>query len=194
MAEKILDHTYTPQETGYFCGPGSTQIALTARGIEVSEWQLAEELGTDTDGTDWIGQITAVLARKTGQPYVTVEISDDPPTGAQVSRLWDDVVGSIDGGNAMVANIVAVPGNRPPGYPAQTIYHYVSIVGYDPETRSVYVADPARFGGIEHYWLTAHMMASLIAPKGYAAAPTAGADTEVWQDNLLQMLGPGGAR
>lgn len=194
MTERILDHAYSVQETGYWCGPGSTQIVLTARGIDVPEQQLAAELGTDTDGTDWIGQITALLTRRTGQPYTTVEVPNDPPTREQVERLWSDVVGSIDGGNALVANIVAVPGNRPPGYPASTIYHYVAIVGYDDHTRAVYVADPARFGGIEHYWLSVAMMASLIAPKGYAAAPTAGTDADIWADVMTQFVGPiGGA-
>jgi hypothetical protein len=194
MPERILDHAYSPQETGYWCGPASTQIVLTAHGIDVPERELADELGTDTDGTDWIGQISAVLARRTGRPYATVEVPNDPPTPGQIGRLWDDIVGSIDGGNGVVANIVATPTNRPPGYPAQMIYHYVAVVGYDDGERNVYVADPARFGGIEHYWLSVEKLASLIAPKGYSAAPTAGADAEVWHDNLVQMLGPGGAR
>lgn len=198
MAEKILDHTYSVQETGWWCGPASTQIALTARGLDVAERELVDELEwlegneyDDQDGTDSVTQVTTVLTRRTGQPYVTVQIPNDPPSGPQVARLWDDVVGSIDGGNAVVANIVAVPNNRPPGYPAQTIYHYVTIVGYDDETRSVYVADPARFGGLEHYWLTVHKMASLITPKGYTAAPTAGAepDAAVWADVLTQFVG-----
>lgn len=194
MSERILDHVYSPQETGYWCGPASTQITLTARGIHVAERDLANELGSDVDGTDWIGQITAVLARRTGQPYVTVEMPNDPPTEGQRQRLWDDIVGSIDSGNAVVVNIVAPPGNQPPGYPPnQTIYHYVAVVGYDDHTQALYVADPARFGGIEHYWLSLGKLASLIAPKGYAAAPAAGADTEIWRDNLRQLIGPRGA-
>ncbi|WP_051179658.1 C39 family peptidase [Nocardia concava] len=195
MTEHILNHTYSPQETGYWCAPASTQIVLTARGIDVPERELADELGTDIDGTDWIGQVTAVLARRTGQPYATVEIPNDPPTPAQVDRLWDDIVGSIDGGNGLVVNIVAPPGNQPPGYPAnQTIYHYIAVVGYDDRDRRAYVADPARFSGIEHYWLSMPWLASMIAPKGYAAAPAAGTgDTAVWRDNLLQLVGPGGA-
>lgn len=202
MSERILDHTYSVQETGWWCGPASTQIALTARGIDVPERELVGELEwlegneyDDQDGTDSVTQVTTVLARRTGQPYVTVQIPNDPPSAAQVGRLWDDIVGSIDGGNAIVANIVAPPGNQPPGYPSnQTIYHYVAVVGYDDHTRAVYVADPARFGGLEHYWLSLGKLASLITPKGYAAAPTAGVDAEVWRDNLVQMLGPGGAR
>lgn len=195
MPEHILPHSYSVQETGYWCGPASTQIALSCRGIDVAEANLAAELGTDTDGTDWIGQITELLARRTGQPYRTREMPNDPPTGEQRNQLWADVTASIDAGNPLVANIVAVPGNHPPGYPDQTIYHYVAVVGYNDSTREVYVADPANFGGLQHYWLSADQLATLIAPKGYAAAAaqvpmtppaavTFGVDISHWQDGL----------
>lgn len=190
MTQRILDHTYSVQETGYWCGPGSTQIVLTCRGIDVPEPQLAGEIGTTWNGTDWIGEITTVLARRTGQPYVTVEMPNDPPTAEQRDRLWSDIVSSIDAGNGIVANIVAPANNHPPGYPNETIYHYFAVVGYDDVTRSLYVADPANFSGYQHYWLSLDKIASLIPPKGYAAAPVS---SDVWRDNLLQMLGPGGA-
>lgn len=200
MTEHILPHQYSPQETGYFCGPGSTQIALTARGIYVSERELANELGTDIDGTDWIGQITSVLASRTGLPYVTREIPNDPPTQFQRDLLWDDVVKSINGGNAMVGNIVAPPGNQPPGYPQwQTIYHYICLTGYDDETMSIHVSDPANFSGIGEYWLTHDKLASLISPKGYSACPIGGSLTfpgpdftprTNWDAVLEQFIGP----
>lgn len=193
----ILNHAYSVQETGFWCGPGSSQIVLTCRGIDVPEAQLARELGTTTNGTDWIGQITALLGRYLQQPYVTREIPNDPPTAAQLALLKDDIRKSIDGGNGVVANIVAPPGNQPPGYPRwQTIYHYIAIVGYD-DAQGVYVADPARFSGYEHYWLTWEKIASLIAPKGYACAPTGAPvpplneddEDAAWWPILAQMIG-----
>lgn len=201
----ILDHTYSPQETGWWCGPASSQIVLTARGIHVPEVELMRELEAlegnvgwdDQDGTDSVTQVTTVLSRRTGQPYVTRQIPNDPPTRAQVDLLREDVRKSIDGGNGVVANIVAVPSNRPPGYPAQKIYHYIAIVGYD-EAQGVYVADPANFGGYQHYWLTWEKIASLIAPKGYACAPTGAPvpppneddDDAAWLPILTQLVGP----
>lgn len=177
---KILDHTYSVQETSWWCGPASSQIVLTARGINVPEVDLMRDLEAlegnrgwdDQDGTDSIVQVTTVLGRRTGQPYVTRQIPNDPPTQSQKDLLREDVRKSIDGGNGVVANIVAPPGNQPPGYPAwQTIYHYIAIVGYD-DAQGVYVADPANFSGIHNYWLTWDKIASLIAPKGYSCAPT----------------------
>lgn len=200
MTVHILPHRYTPQETGYFCGPGSTQIALTALGIDAGEWDLAKELGTDIDGTDWIGQITQVLKRRSGRPYITREIPNDPPRPIQVDLLWDDIVKSINGGNALVANIVAPPGNQPPGYPSwQTIYHYICLTGYDENGRRVHVSDPANFSGIGEYWLSVEKLASLISPKGYSACPSGGAlpfpgpdftPRTNWDAILEQFIGP----
>lgn len=189
----ILQHSNTPQETGFWCGPASTQIVLTGFGIDVAERDLALELGTTTNGTDWIGQISQVLKRRSGRPYITVEMPNDPPTRAQVDRLWDDIVRSIDGGNGVVANIVAPASNHPPGYPNYTIYHYFTVMGYEPNGRQVYVADPARFGGYADYWFSVEKLASMISPKGYSAAPTAATgavETESWELIYDQLMGP----
>lgn len=169
--EKILDHDYQVQQTGYWCGPAATRIALSVRLSPPSQQTLATQLGTTVNGTDWIGQITQVLNNRLGaQHYVTTEMPNDPPTNAQREELWRDVVFSIDADFPIVANIVAPPGNQPPGYPAdQTIYHYFAVVGYNTEKREVYIADSANFSGNQHYWLTFDQLATLIPPKGYSS-------------------------
>ena len=92
-------------------------------------------------------------------------------TAAQRERLWRDVQDSIDANFPIVANIVAPPGNQPPGYPSnQTIYHYFAVVGYNSEKREVFIADSANFSGNQHYWLTLDKLATLIPPKGYSSA------------------------
>ncbi|HEY8076063.1 MAG TPA: C39 family peptidase, partial [Labilithrix sp.] len=85
--------------------------------------------------------------------------------------LWNDVVVSVDQGYAVVANIVAPPNNHPPGYPNTTIFHYIALVGYNPDTWQIYVADPANFGGNQKYWLSFDQLATLIPPKGYSSLP-----------------------
>ncbi|KNX37018.1 C39 family peptidase [Luteipulveratus halotolerans] len=167
----ILNHDYQVQETGYWCGPAATRIALSCRGVYQSQASLASQLGTTTNGTDYIGQVTGVLANHVGW-YETKNMPNDPPTQAQKDLLWNDISYNIDRGYALVANIVAPPGNQPPGYPSnQTIYHYFTIIGYnrDPAWRQAYIADPANFGGNNHYWLWFDQLASLIPPKGYSA-------------------------
>ncbi|RNI18422.1 C39 family peptidase [Flexivirga caeni] len=166
---KVLPFTYQAQQTGYWCGPTATAIALSCRGITVSQQEMANELGTTVDGTNWIGQVTSVLDNYVGW-YQTKEMPNDPPTQAQKDLLWQDITFNVDHGYALVANIVAPPGNQPPGYPSdQTIYHYFTVVGYNPDLMQAYIADPADFSGNQTYWLSFDQLASLIPPKGYSA-------------------------
>jgi hypothetical protein len=168
---KVLNIQYQVQSTGYWCGPAATRIALSARIAPPSQQTLADQLGTTTNGTDWIGQVTRVANNDLGGAfYSTTEMPDDPPSPAQRDLLWRDVVLGVDANFPIVANIVAPPSNHPPGYPSdQTIFHYFTAIGYNPNTREVYIADPANFSGNSQYWLTLDKLASLIPPKGYAS-------------------------
>jgi len=166
--QHVLNVDYQVQETGYWCGPAATRIALSARGVNVSQADMAAQLGTTTNGTDWIGQVTGVLSNHVGW-YETKEMPNDPPTQAQRDLLWNDIVLDINNGYAIVANIVAPASNHPPGYPDYTIYHYFTVIGYDDSNMTVYIADPASFQGNQLYWLTFDQLATLIPPKGYSA-------------------------
>jgi hypothetical protein len=168
---KVLNVEYQAQQTGYWCGPAATRFVISARRGAPSQRELANQLGTTSNGTDWIGQVTKVLNQHFGAgTYVTREMPNDPPTREQRDRLWDDIVSSIDGGWGIVANIVAPPHNHPPGYPNRTIYHYVAVIGYKPGARQVYIADSANFSGQKLYWISFDQLASLIPPKGYSTS------------------------
>ncbi|MEU9089482.1 C39 family peptidase [Streptomyces sp. NPDC087901] len=166
-----LQIDYQVQETGYWCGPAATRIALSARMAPPSQGDLAWQLGTTQNGTDHIGQVTSVLNSNLGGGwYETKEMPNDPPTQAQRDLLWYDIVFDIDRNYPLVANIVAPPGNQPPGYPSdQTIYHYFTVFGYDEVDRTVLIADPASFSGNQIYWISFDQLATLIPPKGYSA-------------------------
>ncbi|NEA35157.1 C39 family peptidase [Streptomyces sp. SID13031] len=162
-----IDFQY--QQTGYWCGPAATRIALSARMSAPSQQDLANQLGTDEDGTDWIGQVTGVLNNRLNTGYYeTKEMPNDPPTQGQRDLLWYDIQYDIDRGYAIVANIVAPASNHPPGYPNYTIWHYFTVIGYDTSDSTVLIADPAGFGPAT-YWLTFNQLATLIPPKGYSA-------------------------
>ena len=113
-ADHEVSVDYQVQETGYWCGPAATRIALSARGVSRSQADLAAELGTTQNGTDWIGQVTGVLGGYVGW-YETKEMPNDPPSQAQKDLLWNDIVLDVNNGYAIVANIVAPPNNHPPG-------------------------------------------------------------------------------
>jgi len=167
QAVKTLNIDFQYQQTGYWCGPAATRIALSARISPPSQQQLANELPTTTNGTDWIGQVTRVLNNHVGTGwYETKEMPNDPPTQAQRDLLWRDVVLDIDNNYPIVANIVAPANNHPPGYPNYTIYHYFTVIGYDSSDMTVLIADPAGFAPTATYWLTFNQLATLIPPKG----------------------------
>src|SRR4051794_2125609 len=44
QGEHVLSVDYQVQQTGYWCGPAATRIALSARGVYRSQSQLAAEL------------------------------------------------------------------------------------------------------------------------------------------------------
>lgn len=166
---RTLSIDFQYQQTGYWCGPAATRIALSARISPPSQQELANQLGTTTNGTDWIGQVTGVLNNNLGTGwYETKEMPNDPPTQAQRDLLWRDILLDIDNNYPIVANIVAPASNHPPGYPNYTIYHYFTVIGYDTSDSTVLIADPAGFGPAT-YWLTFNQLATLIPPKGYSA-------------------------
>jgi hypothetical protein len=168
---KTLNIQFQYQQTGYWCGPAATRIALSAKTSSLpSQQQLANELPTTTNGTDWIGQVTRVLNNRLGTTYYeTKEMPNDPPTSAQRNLLWRDITYDVDRGWALVANIVAPASNHPPGYPNYTIWHYFTVIGYDSSDSTVLIADPAGFAPTATYWLTFNQLATLIPPKGYSA-------------------------
>lgn len=186
MVEKVLpyDRSIVGQETGYWCGPAATQVVLNSRGIVMREADLAREIGTTTNGTDYVGLIERVLDRVTRDAqYTSVYTERDPMTNDQKERFWKHLVQSIDGGYGVVMNWVAPPSNKPrgvrgstsPRYSGGTTFHYVAAMGYydgdgDPSQRAVWVAD----SGFQPqgYWISFDQCATLIPPKGYCYANT----------------------
>jgi len=192
MTRRILDfnRAIVPQQYYWDCGPASTEVVLDALGKRYSEDTLIRMIGTHTGGTDYVGLIERALNRILPEAkYVSVYLPNDPPTRAQVERLWADVRQSIDRGYGCVLNWVSPVSNRPravlgtrdPAYPRTgVVYHYVACVGYDDAARALFIADPG-FSPMYPFFVTVEQAASLITPKGYtysagsavaSAAPT----------------------
>ncbi|MCK2241394.1 MULTISPECIES: C39 family peptidase [unclassified Crossiella] len=172
---RVLNHTWQRQQTGYWCGPGSTWIALSTRVSPPSQQTLANYMGTHTGGTDHIGLVRNALNRFANTQWFAAKNMYDPPTQAQRDLLKRDVLLNLDNGYPMVANVVS--GWRPPGYPGGTIYHYVAILGYGDYGNTVLIGDPAGEGAggggwsnvPRTYWISTHNLGTWIGGKGYAA-------------------------
>lgn len=179
MTTKVLpyDRSIVGQERYYDCGPASVQNVLSSR-MYVSETQLISEIGTTENGTDYVGLCQKALAiHLPNVPWQSVYLTNDPPTEAQKSLLWWNLVRSIDNGYGVVVNIDAPPDNYPigvngsasPGYGGGEVFHYVAAMGWTDEgTQAIWIADSGfePFG----YWVSFAQLAELIVPKGYCFA------------------------
>lgn len=175
-AAVTLEAEWQGQQTGYWCGPGATRIALsTEMSDPPSQATLADFLGTTTAGTDHIGLVRDALNHYLQTSWFETKEMYDPPTEAQRDLLAQDIVLNLSNGHPLVANVVS--GWRPPGYPSGTIYHYVAIIGYADGGQSVLIADPAAEGAAgsswvnvpRTYWITIWDLGTWIGGKGYTA-------------------------
>lgn len=191
--EKVLDYSRAEitQDRYYWCGPATCQTIINSKnGQMIPEETLASELGTTVNGTDHVGLLRDVLNRRIGGGYRMIEMPNDPATQEQKDRLWNDIAGSIEGGQGVAVNIVAPPSNYPqasytstisPAYSGGTVAHYIAAMGYAVDsggTRHVWIADSgfAPYG----YWCSLDQLATLIPPKGYAYP------ADAWRDPQLQ--------
>lgn len=183
MTERVLpfDRAVISQNTGYWCGPATVQNILSSR-MKVDESVIAREMGTDQDGTDYVGLLAGALNRRLPQAkYKAIYLDKaNPPTADEKNLLWWNLVRSIDNGYGVATNWVSPPSNKPrgvkgsptPRYSGGTTYHYVSAMGWSDEGNdgrpAVFIVDSGFWPGA--YWVDFDQYARLIAPKGYAFA------------------------
>jgi hypothetical protein len=160
-----LEYTFDGQETGYFCGPASVQIALRCRGIERSETELAKALGTTTFGTNSSADVVQALNQILGAGTYADRYIGATVTDAQVAQLRAELVAGIDAGFAMVANVVGTVRPLSGGSFAYNGGHYVAVTGYRAGGDEAYVADVVRPA---QYWVTTKALAVWIAERGYS--------------------------
>ncbi|MDB4969957.1 MAG: lysis protein [Myxococcales bacterium] len=174
--KKVLNVTWQGQQTGYWCGPGSTRMALSTRlASPPTQQTLASYMGTTTNGTDDVSLVRGALNHYFATSFFQAKYMADPPPQSERDLLKHDVVYDIDHGYPLVANVVS--GWRPPGYPGGTIYHYVAVVGYDQSGDRVLIADPAGDGAggsswsnvPRTYWISVYDLGTWIGGKGYTA-------------------------
>jgi hypothetical protein len=169
-ASKVLSYQFQLQPNDYYCGPAATRIALTARGHSLTQDQIAADLGTTTSGTNSAEDTTRVLNSVNGTNfYHTTSIPGSSAIPAEMDRLQADVVHAISNGYPIVANIM--------GYALDTTGtsrgygggHYVAVVGYSDNGRTVKIADPANVNGDGTYWMSTINMANWMATRGYSS-------------------------
>ncbi|MEU7585447.1 C39 family peptidase [Micromonospora sp. NPDC049230] len=167
-ATKVLDYEYEAQNTYYNCGPAATRNALSATGIDRTQEELAAELGTTEMGTNSAEDTTRALnAEVKGSPYRT-RMFPSAPSPAQMDRLQADVVRAITDGRGVVANVVGDATDTDGSWHSYGGGHYVAVVGYKDNGRTVRIADSANPTD-PSYWITTIDLANWITSRGYSA-------------------------
>jgi len=165
-ADKQLDTDRTLQPNGYYCGPAASRIALSAHGTPPSFDALAHEMGTTTDGTKSIDDITRVLNQHEDGRYASVKL-DGNITPEQTDTLRTDVVASVNDGDPVVAHIVGQVSDTHGETHRYAGGHYLTITGYTNDGHTVTITDPADSKGSNQYQLNIDDMAGWMATRGY---------------------------
>jgi len=165
--DRRAGYQYQAQPNYYYCGPASTRIALSAEGMQVSQDELAQKLGTTVNGTDSAFDITRVLNEYTDGKYKTTEIRDNAANQDQVEQLRTDVKAAVDQGRPVVANIIGTALDVD-GVAHSYTGHYLTAVDYKDDGKTVLIADPAS-PGEPTYWMNVTDLANWIASRGYSS-------------------------
>ncbi|MER5705247.1 C39 family peptidase [Micromonospora sp. NPDC002296] len=168
-SSKVLDYAYQAQTTYYYCGPAAVRNALSATGVGSTQDGLASRLGTTEMGTNSAEDTTRVLnAMVKGDPYRTRMIPGGAATGAQIDRLKADVVEAVGAGRGVVVNIAGSATDVDGGWHSFPGGHYIAVVGYRNEGRTVRIADSAD-PAASAYWISTTALAHWAATRGYSA-------------------------
>jgi hypothetical protein len=161
---------YQEQSTYYFCAPAATRIALTARGHVVSQYDLAKSLGTTENGTNSAHETTRVLNKVNGTDfYRTREIPGPSAKPAEMDRLQADAVRALGSGYPIVANIKGTALDVNGKAHSYEGGHYLTVVAYRDQGRTVQIADPFDPSNGGTYWMSTITLANWIAERGYSA-------------------------
>lgn len=167
---KGVEFEYEEQPNGYFCGPASTRIALSAQGETPSQDEMAKKLGTTIAGTDSALDITRVLNETIGEDvYKTTEIPNQSASKDEAQRMKVDLKNAIDNKRVPVVNIIGSATDADGGQHSFAVGHYLAVVGYDADGDKVRIADPWQPVGDGTYWMSTSDLANWAASRGYSA-------------------------
>lgn len=168
-----LGTVWEAQPNGYYCGPATIRIALSAFGTSISQYTLGEQAQTDSEGT-WLHQVVRLMDYHSpvGVRYTVTTL---PGPGADATyrqrvTFRDDMVRSIRAGVPGVVNIAATPDeqhwiHRQKTGGRFTLRHHMPVVGYNANTNELLVDDP----WTEPFWVNAYELADMAVTRGYGS-------------------------
>ncbi|MFD0823726.1 C39 family peptidase, partial [Micromonospora zhanjiangensis] len=166
-ASKTLAYEYQAQINFYYCGPASTRIALTAKGKSPSQDAVASRLGTTERGTDSAEDTTRVLNAVIGTDFYRTRTVKGG-SAAEADRMRADVVRAITQGYVPVVNVAGTRTDLDGGWHSYDGGHYLTVVGYRDNGRTLKLADPAN-PDVSLYWMTSADGTGWAEGHGYSA-------------------------
>lgn len=165
---KILKYRYQAQTTYWNCGPAAVRNALSASGVETSQDALAGPLGTTEGGTNSAEDTTRGLNQMVkGNPYRT-HMFGGAASPAEMDQLQADVVKAVTDGRGVVVNVAGDAVDTDGGWHSFPGGHYIAVIGYRNDGRTVRIADSAN-PALPEYWLSTIDLANWAASRGYSA-------------------------
>ncbi|WP_197087800.1 C39 family peptidase [Micromonospora sp. HK10] len=165
---KILKYRYQAQTTYWNCGPAAVRNALSASGVETTQEALAGPLGTTEGGTNSAEDTTRGLNQMVkGNPYRT-HMFGGAASPAEMDQLQADVVKAVTDGRGVVVNVAGDAVDTDGGWHSFPGGHYVAVIGYRNDGRTVRIADSAN-PALPEYWLSTIDLANWAASRGYSA-------------------------
>jgi hypothetical protein len=168
--DKEVAVNYQTQTTFYYCAPAATQIAASAQGHNVSQDDLAAQLGTTVNGTNSAEDTTRVLNNVLGSNAYHTTAIPGTPNQAQVDQLQADVMQSLNNGRAVVADIAGATADvtgTTHDFPGG---NYLTVIGYHDKGGTVEISDPADENGFTDYWISTSNLANWMATHGYSSS------------------------
>jgi hypothetical protein len=193
---RIMDLYQVPQEKTYYCGCGAAKSILDNIGIIKTQTALASSsyLKTETYGsTPWYisnGNEFSQFPMATTLMNIQYEVGNsafgyvpsplgaagsNPLTVDQCKSYVMSTTSAFDDGYGVAAcgQSKNVSGYRLPGYPAQTIGHWIVSDGYMNSGNTIWIVDPAKSsvvswsGSISAYYnISASLFRNFIQPRG----------------------------
>ena len=142
---KLLPIPLKLQEEWYFCAPATVHMMLASRGVSVSQYQLAKEMGThNRDAIRVLNQNLFGYPEPSGNQagYRLVTVTDARPGSEDIRLFKERVRKDIDDGYPLyyTFNVAQI-------YPGKSGEHNVIGVGYEltadgKDIKSIYYLDP----------------------------------------------------
>ena len=155
------------QQTGYWCGPAATRVALSARGFQYEQGDLANMLGTTVDGTASIDNVTQVLDNLEHTTYYQSKwIPGEYASDAATEQLRSDIQYDIQRDYPLVINVVGSATDTSGGYHSYSGGHYMAVSAFKDYGNLALVDDVANGS---FYWMDTKSLADWIAGRGYSA-------------------------